>query len=211
MKSGKFRRASTSSIVIVIVFVLAAATLASFALATPGMSGKAATTQPLGSLNSVSSSVTEGSLQSNVSSPSELNAQQIYANSDQGVVTVQGSQVQSSLSGPQAVGVLGSGFVVQYLNADYVLTNYHVAGATSNLTVTFHDGDAYPARVVGADRYADLAVISVQQTPASQFHQLTLVSSASLQVGFPIAAIGNPFGLAGSITIGIVSQLGRTI
>jgi S1-C subfamily serine protease len=139
-----------------------------------------------------------------------LNAEQIYAAANRSIVTVQGTQTVSSFYGIQLEGILGSGFVVSYSGAYYVITNYHVAGTTSNLTVTFSNGDAYPAKVIGSDPYADLAVLTVQ-APASEFSALTLSTSSSLQVGDSVVAIGDPYGLTGSMTQGIVSQLGRTI
>jgi len=76
--------------------------------------------------------------------------------------------------------------------------------------VTFWDGNGYSAKVLGSDPYADLAVLSVN-APASEFQPIQVVSSSTLSVGDFVAAIGTPFGLAGSMTTGIVSALGRTI
>jgi S1-C subfamily serine protease len=135
-----------------------------------------------------------------------LNSIAIYQADSDGIVTVQGTQS----TGFSNSTILGSGFVVNYSNADYVVTNYHVVAGVSGITVTFQDGDAYPATILGSDGYSDLAVLRVS-APASEFHPLDVVSSASLVVGQPVAAIGNPFGLSGSMTVGIVSQLGRTI
>jgi S1-C subfamily serine protease len=149
---------------------------------------------------------------SNVSTLSDpLDAEQIYAAANLSVVTVQGTQVQNSYFGSQISSILGSGFVVTYSGADYVVTNDHVVQSTSNMTVTFADGNAYPAKVVGTDPYSDLAVVSVPTAPSSEFLPLTLVSSSTLRVGDSVVAIGNPYGLTGSMTEGIVSQLGRTI
>lgn len=139
----------------------------------------------------------------------------IYKNSHQSVVTVDGfiTSTVMSLFGPQTLQgeVLGSGFVVNYDNANYIVTNYHVVDGASNMTVVFSNGDAYPAVVVGTDPYSDLAVVKVPSAPASAFNPLALSSSASIQVGDPIAVIGNPFGLSDSLTAGVVSQVGRTI
>ncbi|MDG7008925.1 MAG: trypsin-like peptidase domain-containing protein [Nitrososphaerota archaeon] len=135
-----------------------------------------------------------------------LDSVKIYQADSAGIVTVQGTES----SGPSNSTVLGSGFVVNSTNGDYVVTNYHVVAGVGGVTVTFQDGDAYPATTVGSDGYSDLAVLKVN-APAYEFHPLQLVSSALLVVGQPVAAIGNPFGLAGSMTVGIVSQLGRTI
>jgi S1-C subfamily serine protease len=141
-----------------------------------------------------------------------INPQQIYATDNRSIVILQGAQLVSSIfGGSQYESILGSGFVVNYSNNYYVVTNYHVAGATSNLTVTFSDGNAYAARVVGADPYSDLAIVSVLNAPASEYHPIQLATSSTVQVGQYVVAIGNPYGLSDSITLGIVSQLGETI
>jgi S1-C subfamily serine protease len=93
-----------------------------------------------------------------------------------------------------------------------VLTNYHVVQGTTGLSVTFSDGHGYSATVLGTDPYSDLAVVSVSSdAPASEFKPLTIVSSSTLGVGEPVIAIGNPYGLVGSLTTGVVSATGRTI
>ena len=135
-----------------------------------------------------------------------LDTVRIYQLDSVGVVTVQGT----TSSGGTTSTILGSGFVLNFSGSNYIVTNYHVVKDVSGITVTFQDGDAYPATVVGSDGYSDLAVLNLT-APASEFHPLTVVSSSTLVVGQPVAAIGNPFGLAGSMTVGIVSQLGRTI
>lgn len=137
-----------------------------------------------------------------------LNPVAIYQQASVSVVTVQGVQAVSGISTP----VLGSGFVITFLSAYYVVTNFHVVQGVdqTTLTVTFSDGNAYPSKVVGTDPYSDLAVVSTS-APQSEYHPLKIGSSAKLVVGQPVVAIGNPFGLAGSETVGIVSQLGRTL
>jgi len=104
----------------------------------------------------------------------------------------------------------GSGFVYTFSGRTVVLTNYHVVQGTTDLSVTFSDGDGYSATVLGTDPYSDLAVISVN-APASEFKPLDIVSSSTLAVGESVIAIGNPYGLVGSLTTGVVSALGRTI
>jgi S1-C subfamily serine protease len=81
---------------------------------------------------------------------------------------------------------------------------------TVNITVTFINGNGYVATLLGSDPYADLAVLSIT-APASECKPLEIVSSSTLKVGDLVVAIGNPYGLAGSMTTGIVSALGRTI
>jgi S1-C subfamily serine protease len=145
------------------------------------------------------------------SSSQQLDAEAIYAASNESVVTLQGTQSESSYFGNQLTDILGSGFVISYSGSYYVITNDHVIQSTSNLTATFADGNAYPAKVVGSDPYSDLAVVSIPSAPASEFHPLSLASSSTLRVGDSVVAIGNPYGLTGSMTEGIISQLGRTI
>ncbi len=146
-------------------------------------------------------------------SVSQLNPIAIYESANQSVVTIEGSRVvvEETLFGPQQAieSVVGSGFVIGGANSDYVVTNFHVIDQTVNSTVTFWNGDAFPAEIVGTDAYSDLAVLTVH-APNIDLHPLEFASS-SLAVDMPVVAIGNPFGLSGSITYGIVSQLGRTI
>lgn len=128
----------------------------------------------------------------------------IYRNVRDSVVLVQGE----TSSG----GVQGSGFVYNFADRTVVLTNYHVVQGTTGLSVTFSDGHGYSATVLGTDPYSDLAVVSVSSdAPASEFKPLTIVSSSTLGVGEPVIAIGNPYGLVGSLTTGVVSATGRTI
>ena len=138
----------------------------------------------------------------------------IYGNSNRSVVTIQGWQISvvDTLFGPQRImsSVLGSGFVINYSNSSYLVTNFHVVDGILNATVTFWNGQAYPAKVIGSDAYSDIAVISTQASQG-QFYPLEFAPSYTLVVGQPVVAIGNPFGLSGSVTFGIVSQLGRTI
>jgi len=135
-----------------------------------------------------------------------LDTVKIYQADSASLVTVQGTESSQGVSTP----VLGSGFVMNVTGTNYIVTNFHVVHGVSGITVTFQDGDAYPATVVGSDGYSDLALLKVV-APASEFHPLPVVPSSSLVVGQPVAAIGNPFGLSGSMTVGIVSQLGRTV
>ncbi len=104
----------------------------------------------------------------------------------------------------------GSGFIAQVNNQLVIITNNHVTANTINITVTFADGNSYPATVAGADPLADLAVLKVTQMPESA-QPLTLVSSSSLNVGDPVVAVGSPYGLTGTLTTGVISALGRTI
>jgi S1-C subfamily serine protease len=130
------------------------------------------------------------------------NLADLYANVSDSVVMVQGTTSTGD--------VQGSGFVYNYSGSMIVITNFHVVYDTSALSVTFSDGHSYSATVLGNDSYADLAVLSVD-APSSELKPIRIVSSSSLRVGDQVIAIGNPYGLVGSLTSGIVSALGRSI
>lgn len=137
---------------------------------------------------------------------------------------VEKSVVQITRSVPPPVNILiperqenttslGSGFV--YDNNGHIVTNYHVIANASIVDVTFIDGNRYTANVTGTDPSNDLAVLKIienftadeQLTPPP----LVLGNSSELKVGDQVVAIGNPFGLEGSMTTGIVSQTGRLL
>jgi serine protease Do len=101
---------------------------------------------------------------------------------------------------------LGSGFVIR---ADgYIVTNNHLVDAASDVKVKLQDGREFPAKVVGRDEKTDLALLKIE---AQGLPVLTLGDSEKLEVGQSVMAIGNPFGLEGSVTTGIVSAKGRII
>lgn len=108
---------------------------------------------------------------------------------------------------------LGSGFVFD--KDGHVITNYHVVVPGSNnndeLQVSFLDGNVYSAELVGFDQFADLAVIKVKNITSDKLTPLPLANSTNLRIGETVVAIGNPFGLSGSMTVGIVSGLGRLL
>ncbi len=108
---------------------------------------------------------------------------------------------------PQQQG-LGSGFVLD--REGHIITNNHVVDGATQVTVTFSDGSSYPAKVIGKDPDADLAVIQVE-APAELLKPVTLADSDQLRVGQMAIAIGNPFGLEGTMTVGIISALGRSL
>ncbi len=124
------------------------------------------------------------------------------------------NQVKDSVVLVQGVtndgSVQGSGFVYLYSSRNVVITNYHVVEDTTDLSVTFQNGHGYSATVLGTDPYADLAVVSVN-APEGEFKPLKIASSSTLRVGEQVIAIGNPYGLVGSLTTGVISALGRTI
>lgn len=102
----------------------------------------------------------------------------------------------------------GSGFV--YDSEGHIVTNAHVISDATDIAVTFDDGSTADAEIIGFDLYSDLAVIKVDLPPERLF-PVTFGDSDSLRVGERAIAIGNPFGLATSMTVGIVSGLGRQL
>jgi len=105
-------------------------------------------------------------------------------------------------------GSRGSGFV---LDAEgHIVTNYHVVENASVLEVAFSSGYKTRGKVIGTDLDSDLAVLQVD-VPATELHPLPLGDSDLVRVGQTVAAIGNPFGFNGTMTLGIVSGLGRTM
>ncbi len=135
---------------------------------------------------------------------SQLSLADLFAKSDRGVVQIIVSKPGNSTTSKD----IGSGIV--YDQSGHIITNNHVVQDGSKIQVVFQDGQSLPAKVVGTDPYADLAVVKVE--PASYvLHPLPLGDSSKLRIGDQVAAIGNPFGLTGTITSGIVSQLGRLL
>ena len=118
------------------------------------------------------------------------------------------SIVQVSVLRGESDGGMGSGFV--YSDEGYVITNQHVVQDAEKVMITFLDGEAYIGNVVGSDRDLDIAVVKVEPTN-TYLQPIKIGDSSELKVGEKIAAIGNPFGLSGSMTSGIVSQMGRLL
>ncbi|MCW4049189.1 MAG: trypsin-like peptidase domain-containing protein [Candidatus Bathyarchaeota archaeon] len=105
-------------------------------------------------------------------------------------------------------GGTGSGFI--YDSEGRIITNNHVVGDAERIDVTFLDGTELKATLVGTDPYSDMAVIQVD-APDWLLHPIALGNSGDLLVGESVVAIGNPFGLANTMTLGIVSAVGRTM
>jgi len=138
------------------------------------------------------------------SSKSNLTLVELFEKSEESVVKIKVERIGSITD----TGGLGSGFV--YDNLGHIITNAHVVDGASKATVTFLDGSQYSAEIIGEDKFTDIAVIKVSEKPRL-LHPLQVGDSSLLQVGEQVAAIGNPFGLSGSMTSGIVSQMGRLI
>jgi S1-C subfamily serine protease len=129
---------------------------------------------------------------------------ELFEKSEESVVKIKVERIGSVTN----TGGVGSGFV--YDNLGHIITNAHVVDGANKTTVTFLDGTQYNAEIIGEDKFTDIAVIKVSEKPRL-LHPLQIGDSSLLQVGEQVAAIGNPFGLSGSMTSGIVSQMGRLI
>jgi len=134
----------------------------------------------------------------------DLSLIQIFERAETGVVRV---NIQRSEEVVSTNGV-GSGFVFD--KNGHVITNAHVVENSDKVVVTFLDGRSYNAEVIGVDPATDISVIRVDAEP-SLLKPLLIGDSSNLKVGMQVAAIGNPFGLSGSMTSGIVSALGRLL
>jgi 2-alkenal reductase len=124
----------------------------------------------------------------------------LYKEVNPGVVAIQ-------VLTPEGTG-LGSGFVID--KEGHIVTNYHVIEGNTELEIDFPSGYKTRGIVVGTDTDSDLAILKVD-APPEQIHPLRLGDSSLLQVGQMVLAIGNPFGLSGTMTTGIISGLGRTL
>jgi S1-C subfamily serine protease len=187
-----------------LVFMIAAMGASSSSLARLGTAyGQQPPAQDLGNSNS-----------SNISS--SLPFTELFEEAEQSIVQVSATVNETSLFNedgqPPFFGqALGSGFV--YDREGHIITSNHVifAGSDSRIDVTFTDGTIYRASVVGTDIYSDLAILQVEDVPEEKLVPLPLGNSSTLNVGQPVAAIGNPFGLSGSLSEGIISGLDRLI
>ena len=133
----------------------------------------------------------------------KLSLIEIFKKSEPGVLRI---NVQRNES--QEVNGVGSGFVFD--KKGHIITNAHVVKDAKKITVTFLDGRSYNADIIGIDEFTDTAVIKVD-TKNTILHPLFIGDSSNLKVGESIAAIGNPFGLSGSMSSGIISQVGRLL
>ena len=139
-----------------------------------------------------------------LSTKKSLTLVELFEKSESGVVRIDVDKINSS----RETGSLGSGFVFDDLG--HIITNAHVVESASSVTITFLDGSQYNAQIIGSDKFTDIAVIKVEEKPR-YLHPLQMGDSSTLKVGEQVAAIGNPFGLSGSMTSGIVSQIGRLL
>ena len=152
---------------------------------------------------------------SSSAAPSAIDATDIYRRNAPGVVQITTTSRSASetdsfgnvLPG-QTQQALGSGFVID--KEGHVVTNYHVIEGATEIEVSFSNQETVSARVVGRDPSTDLALLEVD-VDAQALTPLTLADSDDVEVGDPVVAIGNPFGLERTITAGIVSALQREV
>ncbi len=141
------------------------------------------------------------------STGSQLSLADLFAKSQDGVVQI----VVRKTGDNSSDRAIGSGIV--YDLGGHIITSNHVVEDYQKIRVVFHDGQSYSANVSGTDVYADLAVVKINADSQSlqALHPLPLGDSSKLRIGDSVTAIGSPFGLSGSMTSGIVSQLGRIL
>ncbi|MGA2820407.1 MAG: trypsin-like peptidase domain-containing protein [Anaerolineales bacterium] len=197
--------------------VVAIATLgsimASACSASAFVDGAVPSSSPTAVAQSAPAVATSGSSQNPVAtSATTLDAyqqvlEQVYARVSPSVVTINVEQsAQTPFGGSQQA--LGSGFVWDMQG--HIVTNNHVVDGAQSVQVTFPDGTTLPAKVVGTDPNTDLAVIQVS-APSGLLHPVQLGDSSKVVVGQIAIAIGNPFGEQNTMTVGIISALGRSL
>jgi 2-alkenal reductase len=148
----------------------------------------------------------------------ENSLQQLYMDVNPSVVNIQVSKTggvelpfalpESNNQQPPLQQSLGSGFV--WDTEGHIVTNNHVIENAAEIEVVFETGRIFQAELVGADPASDLAVIKID-APVSELNPVTIADSSQVMVGDPAIAIGNPFGLDGTMTTGIISALGRSL
>ena len=116
-------------------------------------------------------------------------------------------QVKPQQRQAQKAQAVGTGFIIDANG--WIVTNFHVAGKADSITVTLADGRKLPAKMVGGDEKTDLALIKVESDKPLPY--VTFADATKVRVGQPVMAVGNPFGLGGTVTTGIVSARGRDI
>ncbi len=141
-------------------------------------------------------------------SPEEQNNIDIYKAARLATVYITSTTVRRDFFyQPVASQSLGSGFLIN--DNGFILTNFHVVSGSSRIQVTLSDQTQYYANALDTDRSDDLALIKIN--PKRKVESLRLGDSEHLQVGQKVLAIGNPFGLEGTLTVGVVSSIGRAI
>jgi putative serine protease PepD len=176
-----------------------------------GGAGAAITTLADDGGSAKSAAVTTAGTSSNVAN-ADLTVGQIAKAATKSVVEVDATTSGGGQSFPYgnngSQSAEGTGFV--YDTKGNIVTNQHVVSGANSVKVKFSDGSTYTATVVGSDAATDIAVLHVN-APSSKLNPLALADSSKAEVGDGVVAIGNPFGLDGTVTSGIVSAVGREI
>ncbi len=144
--------------------------------------------------------------------PYERNTIEVFQDASLSVVTITSREFRRSLlfSGVyERDSGSGSGFI--WDRDGHIVTNHHVVAGADELHVTLEDGETYPAQVVGSAPDYDLAVLRIESDKPRLLRALPLGDSNELQVGRKVIAIGHPFGLGHSLSVGVVSALGREL
>jgi S1-C subfamily serine protease len=131
----------------------------------------------------------------------------IFQLTDYAVVQIT-SKVANNLQSPQTQNAteLGSGFI--YDTQGHIVTAAHVVDGTKLVDVTFVDGSRYTARTIGSDQYSDIAVLQIMGDIIQPLKPLIIENSSGLRVGEQVVALGHPFGIANTMTTGIIAQIG---
>jgi len=134
----------------------------------------------------------------------------VYEATNRGVVniTTKSAPIETFFGASEPAEGAGSGSILD--TAGHILTNYHVIAGANQITVTLFDGNSYQAGLVGQDPLNDIAVLRIS-APAEALHPISIGDSSRLRVGQKIYAIGNPFGLERTMTVGIISSLNRSL
>ena len=224
-------KTSILSATLILVFALSACSVGAAASNSPQVNSNTAvaTTAPDSAAPAAVAQPTENAAAPIVSSNTtealaaiQGNLTQIYDQMNPAVVNIEvtktvrqakpltpfGSPFGTPQDGTQVQQALGSGFVWDKLG--HIVTNNHVVSDASTITVRFSDGSTADATLVGADPDSDLAVIKVDVSTDKLF-PVTLADSSKVEVGQLAIAIGNPYGLEGTMTVGIISALGRSL
>jgi putative serine protease PepD len=182
------------------ISLTAAGVLAVLALGAGAGAGVYASVAPTSATTVVRDVGSTGAIQNASDTTSAISVPAVYQRTHKGVVDIVVSQAQGSAE--------GSGWV--YDSKGDIVTNEHVVSGATSITVTLWNGKSFKGHLVGSDSSTDLAVVRIS-APASMLTPLALGNSDAVQVGSPVVAIGSPFGLAETVTSGIVSALGRSI
>ena len=143
-------------------------------------------------------------------SSEEQNNISVYENVNRSVVNINTTAFRRGMwfGDPVPEEGSGSGWVID--KDGHIVTNHHVIVGSDIVTVTLSDGDPIPAEVIGADKQNDIAVLKIN-APAASLFPVSFGESSDLRVGQKVLAIGNPFGLERTLTVGIISSLGRSL